>query len=260
MELGRPREFFIGRYIGLKNQLANMPAVTFTRRGTETVLSFYVKDPSTGEIKRRRISDKNPLWDRLLKTANEREALKEQLKTLLEDWNKEYSGSLKEISKGYKIIKQTDSPFNMALWNTMSNNQCSKEIKHPFIYKGIMMRSQFETVIASILDDMHIDYKYDVRLDLSKGTVFPDFSIPFPEYDRCGFLEYLGALSDFGYIVDNVDKIDNYISSGLYVNRDVVLIPGDKYYRPDYETVRELICVLLGAIARKCVVRRESPG
>ena len=121
------------------------------------------------------------------------------------------------------------------------------------------MRSQFETVIASILDDMHLEFKYDVRLDLSKGTVYADFAINFPEYGRCGFMEYLGALKDLNYIIDNVEKFENYISSGLYVNRDIVFIPGDKDYRPDYRTIRELICVLLGAFAREYVVRKEYP-
>lgn len=259
MEYGRPREYFIGRYIYLKERLEKTPTVTFTHRGNKTVISYYTKDKSTGKIVKRRISSSNSLWDRLSRIANERKTLKEQLNNLLEDWKNEHSGSLAQISGEYKIIRPQGNPFNMDLWNSMSNNQCSVEIKHPYIYNGIKMRSQFETVIASILDDMHIEYKYDARLDLRKGTVYPDFSIPFPEYDRCGFLEYLGALSDFGYVSDNMDKIDNYISSGLYINRDVILIPGDKYYRPDYETIKELIGVLIGAIARKCVVRKHMP-
>ena len=94
----------------------------------------------------------------------------------------------------------------------MRNNQCTKPIKNPFLYKGIKMRSQFETVIASILDEMHLDFKYD-----------------------------------------------NYISSGLYINRDVLFLPGDKNYRPDYRTIKELISAMIGAIAREYVVRKESP-
>lgn len=256
MELkGRPREFFIGRYIYLNERLAKMPIVYLTYRDNAPTVTYYYVDPSTGEKKRRRISDKNPEWDRWLRIANERKALAQQLKTLKEDWHAEQSGDLREISSHYCIVKQETNGLNTDLWNSLKNNQCTKEIRHPFIYNGITMRSQFETVIASILDDMHLEYKYDVRLDLVKGTVFPDFAVGLPEYDRCGFLEYLGALSDFSYVSDNADKFENYMSSGLYINRDIVFIPGDKYYRPDYETIRELISIMLGAIARKCVTR-----
>ena len=251
----RPKEFFIGRYIYLKERLDSLPTVTFTHRGNRMEVSYYETDKLTGEIRRRRFSTKNPDWERWSRIAEERITLKKQLDTLLQDWSKYHKESLKDIASQYRIIRQESNGLDMALWNSMSNNQCSKEIKHPFIYKGITMRSQFETVIASILDDMHLDYKYDVRLDLVKGTVFPDFAVGLPEYDRCGFLEYLGALKDFSYISDNAEKFENYVSSGLYINRDIVFIPGDKYYRPDYETIRELICVMLGALARKCVVR-----
>lgn len=259
MEYGRPREFFIGRYIYLKGCLDRIPTITFTHRKNQTVITYYVTDKSTGEVKRRRISEKNSNWDKLMQLADYRASLKKQLDDLLDDWKSEYKGSLKELASQYKIVCPRESKYNTALWDSLANNQCTLPIKRPFLYKGIKMRSQFETVIASILDDMHLEFKYDVRLDLSKGTVYADFAINFPEYGRCGFMEYLGALKDLNYIIDNVEKFENYISSGLYVNRDIVFIPGDKDYRPDYRTIRELICVLLGAIAREYVVRKEYP-
>ena len=259
MECGRPREFFIGRYIYLKERLDKMPAITFTHRNEQTVLTYFVRDKSTGEKKRRRISEKNSQWDRLMQMAKYRDSLKKQMEDLLTDWHKEYKGSLKDLASNYKLLKPRESRFDTELWNSMRHNQCTKPIKNPFLYKGIKMRSQFETVIASILDEMHLDFKYDVRLDLNKGTVFADFAIHLPEYDRCGFLEYLGALNDLSYIIDNVEKYDNYISSGLYINRDVLFLPGDKNYRPDYRTIKELISAMIGAIAREYVVRKESP-
>ena len=253
---GRPREYFIGRYIYLTGRLAGIPTAYFTRRKDKTEVTYYYVDKTTGEKKRRRISANNPQWDKWCQIANEHKTLRQQLKYLLMDWQSEQSGDLKEISSHYKIVKQETRGLDTKLWNSFKDNQCTKEIKHPYIYKGIKMRSQFETVIASILDDMHLEFKYDVRLDLIKGTVFPDFAINMPEYDRCSFIEYLGALSDYSYVGDNAEKFEKYIGSGLYINRDILFLPGDKYYRPDHQTIREWITNMLSEISRKCVIRK----
>lgn len=41
-----------------------------------------------------------------------------------------------------------------------------------------------------------------------------------------------------------------------YINRDILFLPGDKYYRPDYQTIREWITNMLSEISRKCVIRK----
>ncbi len=259
MEFGRPREFFIGRYIYLNERLDQLPIATISHRGEKTEIAHYVIDRSTGEYKRRRISDKNPQWEQWVRIAVERETLKEQLKILKSDWKKECKGSLEQEASAYRILKPAQPDFNPDLWDHLQNNQNRKKIKNPFMYKGIIMRSQFETVIASIIDDMHLEFKYDTRLDLQKGPVSPDFAINMPEYRRCGFMEFLGALKDHSYVGDNAEKFENYISSGLYINRDIIFLSGDKNYRPDYSTIRELICVMVGAIARRFVVHKDAP-
>ena len=78
----RPREFFIGRYIYLSERLNSLPTAYLTHRGNATEVTYYYDDPSTGERKRRRISAKNPEWDKWLAIANERKSLAQQLKNL----------------------------------------------------------------------------------------------------------------------------------------------------------------------------------
>ncbi|MBR1797068.1 MAG: hypothetical protein IJ757_03520 [Clostridiales bacterium] len=256
MEFGkRPKEFLIGRYIYYKENLDRLPRVSYTHRNNKTILTIRYRDKSTGEIKKRRISDKNSDWEKMRRIADKRLFLKNEISFLENAWNQDYGGSIKDVSANYKIIKGDPSNLNMELWNSLANGQCPREIKHPFIYKGIKMRSQFETSIASVIDDMHIQFKYDTTLILNQGPVSPDFAMAFPEYDRCGFMEYLGALGSFDYIRDNADKFENYMNSGIYIGRDIIFLSGDKFYRPDFETIRDMIYAMIGEIARKCVIR-----
>ena len=250
-----PREFFIGRYIYLKDCYDKTENYTFTHCGEGTTITYRGYDKSSGKIIRRRFSENSPRWEQIKPLAEKRTTLKNQLKTLLDDWSREYSGSLRDLAAHYKIVIPEDRTVNPELWSNLSNNQCTISSKSRFMYKGIAMRSQFETVIASIIDELHLEFKYDVMLLLRKGYVCPDFAVNLPEYRKCGFIEYLGALQDFGYLRDNIDKIDNYLSSGIYIGRELTIISGDKYYRPNNDTIRSLICSMVGEIARQHVMR-----
>jgi len=83
----------------------------------------------------------------------------------------------------------------------------------------------------------------------------PDFALAFPEFNRCGFLEYLGALDDFKYTRKNNRKFEDYNNAGLYISRDIMYLPGDENYRPDEQTIAEMIMVMYSSIARMYLVR-----
>ena len=120
------------------------------------------------------------------------------------------------------------------------------------------MRSQYETEVASILDDLGIEYKYESRLDFgNQRVVYPDMSCNFPEFNRCGFIEVLGAMDSFSYIRKNADKFIKYSNAGIYINRDIVFVPGDYNYRPDRETIMKMIAVMVDSFARMYVVRKS---
>ena len=56
----------------------------------------------------------------------------------------------------------------------------------------------------------------------------------------------------------NAKKINAYFNGGLYPNRDIAFIAGDRNYRPDYITMKRIIGVMLDAMARQYVVRKDS--
>ncbi len=252
----RPREFFIGRYIYYSNLLVKLGKVSYGFvNGAETV-SIYTWNSKTGKEERRRITNKNKEWDKYKEAALTRTTVKERTKDLVHDYKIEWGGSLQSDASHYRIKPNIDNRYDTRLFQSFVNNQGGVTEHHKFQYKGIPMRSEFETEIASILDELNITFKYEVKLELGEYKCrYPDFGLSFPEYNRCGFLEFLGALDSFRYVNKNEGKFSEYNNAGLYIGRDVVYIPGDVFYRPDKQMICEMISTMIGAIARQYLVR-----
>ena len=247
------KEFYIGRYIYLVNELRKLPRVSFVRLGKYNGVSFYTDDG-----KKRRITEKNREWEKYRSVAERRRRLKDRLSKLMKDWESEYSGSLHELAKQYTLCPNSKNRYNSVFWESLGSCENECEVDRTFIYDGIVMRSQYETEVAAILDELGIEYKYESRLDLgNQGVVYPDMSCNFPEFNRCGFIEVLGAMDSFSYVQKNTKKFSKYSNSGIYINRDIVFVPGDYYYRPDEELIRKMIAVLVDSFAKMYVIRKS---
>ena len=252
----RPREFFIGRYIYYSQLLESLGKIYLSvRNGTEYV-DIITGDKKTGNEKRRRITNKSKEWDKYRNWAVSRKIIKGRIKELIIDYKKEWHGCLSEEAAHYRIRPNSYSRFDNELFDTFTNNQGGVTENHKFKYKGIPMRSEFETEIASIIDDLDITFKYEVKLYINQRTYrLPDFGLSFPEYNRCAFVEYLGALDDFRYVDKNSKKFEEYHDAGIYIGRDIVFIPGEENYRPSKQMINEMIMTMYGEIARMHLVK-----
>lgn len=252
-----PREFYIGRYIYLTGKLENLPKASFVHDGGKVLISILTTEQKTGERKRRRISQKNAEWEEYNKSALIRSHLEDQLNKTLANWSQDYQGSLLSISCHYELRPDCSSVYNSEMWDSFKDNECSKEKSRMIYHNCVEMRSQFEADAAEILDNLGIDYKYDICLTTeSNGSLYPDFAMNFPEFNRCGFLELLGLLDRNVYVNDNAYKFKRYINSGIYPNRDIAFVSADDKYRPDHDTVKRIIGVIIDSFARQCVIRK----
>ena len=250
------REFYIGRYIYLQKSLSNLADVHLGGRGDELTVTIYECDAITGKIRRRRISDKNPEWQRFYKIGLLRDELTEQLKLIMAGWKNDYRGSLRDASSHYALIPNTESIYDSSLWNSLRSNDCDQPNDYPIQYKNFIMRSFFEVEVARVLDTIGIDYKYEVKLSIGGGKfMYPDMAVNFPEYNRCGFVEAMGGFDSLKYTTKNTLKLKDYINSGLYPNRDIAIISADRYNRPDPEIIRRTIGTMLSSIAAQYVIR-----
>ncbi len=252
------KEFFIGRFLYLKDMLDNkIPKVRYTTMNGHDAVSFNAVKKKTNQTIRRRVTDKNPKWDKYSAIAARRAKYEDQMNKLLALWKENYRGSLEKLAHGYMLKPNTDNPYNTEFWNSLKEGANNHPKYKEYTHNGIIMRSVLETEVADVLDRMGIEYKYDTMISAGGKCISPDFAMKLPEFNRCGFAEAMGGLSNFGYLKDNVEKYGKYLNSGLYPNRDVAMIPGDNDYRPDQSTIMRMLAIVLDSLARQYVIRKS---
>ena len=211
---------------------------------------------TSGKEQRRRIGESNSEWEKYSRIAIRRADLELKLKKLLSSWDVEYGGSLAELAAHYVLKPNTTHPCSSEFYDSLKEDNNSYPKDRKIIHNGMIMRSFFESDVAQVLENLGIDYKYEVCFRLGKKDMSPDFSMNFPEFNRCSFLEAIGGMGNLSYVQSNAEKFENYTNSGLYLNRDIVFITGDESYRPDETSAKRIIGVMLDGLAKMYVFRR----
>lgn len=87
--------------------------------------------------------------------------------------------------------------------------------------RGERVRSKSEILIADLLGDLHIPYRYEAPLTMIGGDVIhPDFTILLPSRKIC-YYEHCGKMDDALYLQHFMQRKSLYIRSGLIPGRDV---------------------------------------
>lgn len=90
--------------------------------------------------------------------------------------------------------------------------------------KGEHVRSKSEKLIADILYQNGIPYKYEECLKFSDGTIlFPDFTILDVKRRREVYLEHLGCMDDYQYQERAFEKIKKYENNGIYIGVNLLI-------------------------------------
>ena len=90
--------------------------------------------------------------------------------------------------------------------------------------KGERMRSKSEVIIANLLDQMHVEYKYEKPIKLKRlGLVHPDFTLLKVSERKEIYLEHLGMLDDQTYRNNAIVKIRDYESSGYFLGDRLIV-------------------------------------
>ena len=90
--------------------------------------------------------------------------------------------------------------------------------------KGDKVRTKAEAIIADILFDLEIPYRYEQGVILKNGKIrYPDFTL----LNKCTreeiYLEHLGLLDSEEYRADNLAKMDEYRASGIYLGKNLII-------------------------------------
>lgn len=76
--------------------------------------------------------------------------------------------------------------------------------------KNERVRSKAEYIIANMLNDMGLSYRYECEYILDSKTVYPDFTIMHPVTGELYYLEYFGLMDDEEYAAKTMRKISAY--------------------------------------------------
>ena len=88
---------------------------------------------------------------------------------------------------------------------------------------GIKVRSKSEMLIADILYDLGIRFKYETILVSGRKLMYPDFEFIHPKERRIIWLEHQGLIDDPKYAIDAFEKQDNYGRIGIFPGKNLIL-------------------------------------
>ena len=106
----------------------------------------------------------------------------------------------------------------------MDHNKWAADYEQPEFYKdsyksvsakGEEMRSGGELYISARLDHFGIPYRYEDDTGVPDLSYAPDFTIMRPRDHKIIYWEHFGKVADYTYVMDNIDKVKNYISYGI---------------------------------------------
>ena len=89
--------------------------------------------------------------------------------------------------------------------------------------RGEHVRSKSEVFIADALDAAGIPYRYEARLDLPSGPVYPDFTVLDLQRRKVFYWEHLGMMGDSDYLKDAFRKVNNYKEAGIYPGTKLIV-------------------------------------
>lgn len=103
---------------------------------------------------------------------------------------------------------------------------------------GIAVRSKSEKIIADMLVDWGIVFKYEMPLVINGITYYPDFTI-FTESGEIIYWEHLGLMDDDAYFLKNCRKLRNYRLNGLSDHTNLIVTWEADLF--DMETLENII-------------------
>ena len=89
---------------------------------------------------------------------------------------------------------------------------------------GVRVRSKSELIIADMLEQKGIPYRYEYPLHLNKtGIVRPDFLCLNIKTRREFIWEHFGMMDNIAYANKNVEKIQNYQQNGYFPGENMIM-------------------------------------
>ncbi|SCW56802.1 hypothetical protein SAMN02910456_01902 [Ruminococcaceae bacterium YRB3002] len=157
----------------------------------------------------------------------------------------------------YRIVNLKNK-LDAKFFDSLVDSSCSIPQNHDYQYNGRIFRSRAEMLYATMLDELDIEYKYDVSVSIGKKIYAVDFAIVFREFNRCILFEFFGRCDEHEYNHSNAGKIENMYNAGIYLGRDLFIMSGDEVFAPGPNVIRYQLASIVAQITEYHVSRMKE--
>ena len=241
--------FLFARYKFCKDKLISLPHIS---RGYRRGLPVY----------RVRINKKYYAYADIPKNRNKYEAilkLKDRITAKLKKTVAELSdtykpSSIEAISSQLQFITTKNNLMDKQFYDTLIDNSSNFKNDKNYYLNGYNFRSRAEQLIADVLRDMKLPFKYECNLYFDNDRVNVDFVVYVEEFDCCFIIEYLGMMNDYKYQNRTANKQNLFYANGLYPYRNILFLYGDENNMPSEFEIRSAITHILNVIASRHII------
>ena len=228
------RARFAGEYIRLKYdkscmKLAGLPKVSRGfHKGTPVIRITSANSNGRQIVKEYRTN--SPKAVRAEELMKARESLIAEIKSL----------TLAEndlLPNPVRIKSDIDNHYNGSYYKMLVAESNSQQNKTKYYHKDIHIRSRAEMLVAEVLDELQLQYKYEPAVEINGVVYYPDFVVYIEAIDCCFFIEVMGMSDNYEYMMSNVTKLFKYADAGMLMNENLLLIPGTVNYMPDTDYI-----------------------
>lgn len=247
-----PKEWFIAQIIWLEDQLSMMPrCLAVNTRGSIAVRVF-----NTALNNYMQISKKHKEYDFYLNMANLYKEYTGQLIEAKKQLTKIYKIRYSSIRGKYTLRDNTNIKFNQAYWEKAVANRTKFRTESEIVSNGVEFTSRLEKNFASELTNLRLPFVYEPRMYINPNKArYADFGLFFPMFNRCVFIELMGAMSNKGYVDDQCEKLQEYLQNGFYIGRDLFILSGNDKFIPGQMQMRDLIINIITALCEMYLVK-----
>ena len=112
--------------------------------------------------------------------------------------------------------------------------------------RGEMMRSKSEAMIAYVLYEKSVPYRYECGHKMSGIMYYPDFTLRRPCDGKLFIWEHLGKIDDPEYLSDNASKLHIYMNNGWVPGNNLIITSETANTVFDISSIPEIVQFYLG--------------
>lgn len=192
--------------------------------------------------KRREVRKGTDLYESLLKDYLQRQKIVNELRVLMGDWKMYFDEPFRKAKSRFVVVANNSSDMNYESWAQLKDCECPEEKKAIYMVNGRCLRSRAEMQTATAAEELRLTYKYDcgIRINRDDGyySMYLDFAFAFEEFNRWVAYELFGMLNDRKYVINTTNKIQVYMNSGMYLERDLFVQSSDNNFLENIGTVK----------------------